>query len=397
MVAISRKKISKGLSKRFNRFLMSRTSSAGSEQEMPSSPVLKSGKSMASTPPSTPLQEPTQTADISASSSPPIIEQASLPEAVVASDTSDSDSSSEEEQEDAGKYDYGETTHPSEELVAAALRNSSGRSRRSSCVTKVVPVAAPVVPALPNSTASSSTPTKQQQGEAEGAETPPQVAFRPERTPPSSALKGARFRRRRASIGTCTSEEFTKASSNSNPNGPDTRAVIEVKLPGVKGKVRRRRSITFNEEVNVRKVVPTKLLSEEPEKLWFQSQEYSVIKKKTQALLSRVDANGFVDGKKYCTRGLERYMLSHEDREGKKYGALDSVLLEQRLQRGEGVFDADSIARFYKQTSSKCAQDAAMLAIKDAEEVASFYTEGPLFAQVDRPEARLVRRRASMA
>lgn len=93
----------------------------------------------------------------------------------------------------------------------------------------------------------------------------------------------------------------------------------------------------------------------------------------TRALLSKVDANGVVNGKKYCTRGLERYMRCPNEREGMKFGAWDSVLLEQRLQRIEGTFCEESIARLYKYTTVKSVVDATHQARLDAKEVASFY------------------------
>jgi len=107
--------------------------------------------------------------------------------------------------------------------------------------------------------------------------------------------------------------------------------------------------------------------------LWFQDNEYKNIRKKTQALLEKVDSNGIVDGKKYCTRGLEKYMECPQKRASKKYEGWDSVLTEQQLQRELNIFDDESIGRTYKHTSTISVVEATNRATSDAKEVASFY------------------------
>merc|ERR1711957_1074121 len=119
------------------------------------------------------------------------------------------------------------------------------------------------------------------------------------------------------------------------------------------------------------------------EELWFQDQEYSIIKKKTKALIEKVDENGIVNGKKYCTRGLEKYM-------------------QDPVERVQGNYDAsdENIARLYKYTSTMSIIQATQRATYDAEEVASFYINGAddsgIQAMQQRP-LRACRRRASCA
>lgn len=294
----------------------------------------------------------------------------------VVSDTSieEADSSDDDEQDAASKYGYGDASPDSEEnaaaATAAALSTSSAASNRSS------------------RRMSSSTSTNRRRRSSmttvdDSANTP----FCPQRMPRRSSLKGSSpySRNRRASIGASTATSTATIIENNNEDEDEVKRItevqkgkriIEVQLPGRRGSIARRSSITFNEDVNVRKITPAKTLTKEgtPDSLWFQENEYSKIQKKCRALLQKVDANGVVDGKKYCTRGLERYMTtSAQEREGMKYGAWDSVLIEQRLQRREGTFDDESVARLYKYTSVKSVMEATLRANLDAAEVASFY------------------------
>ena len=136
--------------------------------------------------------------------------------------------------------------------------------------------------------------------------------------------------------------------------------------------------------------------------MWFQDQEYSIIKKKTKALIEKVDENGIVNGKKYCTRGLEKYMQDPVERVQGKYDAWDSVLEEQELQRKTNNYHEsdENIARLYKYTSTMSIIQATQRATYDAEEVASFYINGAddsgIQAMQQRP-LRACRRRASCA
>merc|ERR1712048_515533 len=150
--------------------------------------------------------------------------------------------------------------------------------------------------------------------------------------------------------------------------------VIEMKLPMRRESIRRRRSIQFDEDVYVRKIQPaTSVKGAEKKEMWFQDDEYHTIKRKTRALLDKVDSNGIVNGKKYCTRGLEKYMEDPKKRAEEKYQAWDSVLMEQEMQRKLKIFDDESMGRFYRRTSITATEEALGRANADAAEVAAFY------------------------
>jgi hypothetical protein len=124
---------------------------------------------------------------------------------------------------------------------------------------------------------------------------------------------------------------------------------IDVNLPGKRHPVRRRMSITFHEYDQVQEVEPVSSLADEPEKLWFQAEEYDMIRQKA-IFLTELAANGgqkLIAEKKLCTRGLE----SHIDRDNvyqQQYFAWKSVFLEQHHQRNTGVFDDETVGTIYQ-------------------------------------------------
>ena len=74
-------------------------------------------------------------------------------------------------------------------------------------------------------------------------------------------------------------------------------------LPSSNGKkVVRRTSISFSDRVKVRTCEPVKSLTDEPEALWFQDDEFRKIKAKCFEIVDKVD-HGMTGGKKFCTRG----------------------------------------------------------------------------------------------
>jgi len=165
----------------------------------------------------------------------------------------------------------------------------------------------------------------------------------------SNDESGSNSSRRRASIGVTSS--------------------IEVLLPGRRDPVKRRRSITFDNDVNVQKIEPVQFMAKDgPKELWFQENEYETIKIKTLALLDRVgdhNSSGVVNGKKYCTRGLEKFMTP-EATEVKKHQAWDSVLNEQFLQRKDGEYDEETLANIYKYSTKRSQSEASKRANQDA-------------------------------
>jgi hypothetical protein len=149
---------------------------------------------------------------------------------------------------------------------------------------------------------------------------------------------------------------------------------IQVNLPGKKRPVRRRTSISFNETINIKNVVPVSQLTDEPEALWFQDEEYDRILDKSYSLVDRVEERGDLPGgKKYCVRGLEKLMAKNADGlKQRKYDLWDSVLDEQDLQRHHGTFDDEFMGNICKSSTEKSHQEAVGRATQDAAEIENY-------------------------
>jgi hypothetical protein len=147
---------------------------------------------------------------------------------------------------------------------------------------------------------------------------------------------------------------------------------IQVNLPGKKRPVRRRTSITFKDTVRVKNVVPVSQLTDEPEALWFQDEEYKRIRQKSRDLVNRVD-NEVPGENKYCVRGLEKFMRKNKDGVmQQKYDVWDSVLNEQHLQRHHGTFDDDYMGNICKFSTVKSQREAVGRAQQDAAEIENY-------------------------
>jgi hypothetical protein len=139
----------------------------------------------------------------------------------------------------------------------------------------------------------------------------------------------------------------------------------QVYLPCHRQTVQKRNSITFNESVYVRNVAPISSLTDEPEALWIQNDEYREMKQKMKRLANLVDT-GSTGGRNYCVRGLEGLMKSNaQPRMNTKDQAWDSVLDEQCRQEDQEIFDDETLANSYKLTSIGTKMVAAQRAKED--------------------------------
>lgn len=152
---------------------------------------------------------------------------------------------------------------------------------------------------------------------------------------------------------------------------------IEITLPpSKKGEgrqvVKRRTSLTFNDETVVTPIEPAKNLARSPQDLWFQNEEMQQIRKKVSALIHKTE-DGYTphNGKRYCMRGLER-MLEPEVVAVKRSQAWDTVFKEQYLQKCEGVFEEDHLANLYTFSTLRSKKDAEERASEDAREVENY-------------------------
>lgn len=147
---------------------------------------------------------------------------------------------------------------------------------------------------------------------------------------------------------------------------------IEVSLPGER-KVRRRTSISFDDIEQVKEVDPVASLTDDPEKLWFQAEEYDLIRQKA-SILTRVAATGganLMKSKNLCVRGLESHIDSQNVQE-EQYIAWKCVFLEQHIQRGTGQFDDETVSQMYSLASMENKSRAQKRAWQDKKDIEKY-------------------------
>ena len=133
--------------------------------------------------------------------------------------------------------------------------------------------------------------------------------------------------------------------------------------------MRRRRSIGFQQENEVKEVEPVAKQGNKRE-LWWQDEESEEIIEKTLHLVEyarRVGPEG-VAKKKLNTRGLENHIDPEEYKEMRDCGQF-AVLREQDHQRNQGKYDCTAIGKFYSTVSAYSQEKAQKLAEMDYEAV----------------------------
>lgn len=150
---------------------------------------------------------------------------------------------------------------------------------------------------------------------------------------------------------------------------------IEVKLPGQPRTVRRRRSISFdNDNILVQEIEPVTELNPDKKEMWFQDEEYDVMQQKARMMGEFVMMGGEEMAKKRNieTRGLEK-LYDYAQVEETQQLAYRSVFLEQGFQREEGEYNEEVVSCLYKVASMQ-SQAKAVARAKGDEEAIEEYT-----------------------
>mmetsp|Transcript_2509 Transcript_2509/g.4235 ORF Transcript_2509/g.4235 Transcript_2509/m.4235 type:complete len:201 (+) Transcript_2509:205-807(+) len=173
-------------------------------------------------------------------------------------------------------------------------------------------------------------------------------------------------------------------SDDAGPSSPTLPALppltlskgIFVLLPEHIRRSRDRRCVTFRERVAVQFVRPAATLVQDNNKalLWYQQEEYQVIRDKSVALIAHVERSGLIQHnyangakKKYCTRGLEKWMSSSTT-------ALPSIRTQaiRTVLNKQYVSNDAELASLYKLASIQCIMEAQTRAKQDVREVEQY-------------------------
>lgn len=179
------------------------------------------------------------------------------------------------------------------------------------------------------------------------------------RVPRRSSLKGA--------AGSSPSMEARMQRRASM--GCASTSMVQVRVRGERYPVQRRRSIDFQNTVEVKEVTPV-TDSVSSSDLWIQPDDFAKMKTERRAIVAKHKQKIDCDNDKEDIRGLEKYL----DRSGRilKNRAWDTVLLEQDEQELSGIFNDQKIADLYKSTTFQSPDKAAALAQKDQEAIQDY-------------------------
>lgn len=151
---------------------------------------------------------------------------------------------------------------------------------------------------------------------------------------------------------------------------------IEVRLPGQARPVRRRRSISFDDDNALVEIEPVTEMNPDRKELWFQDEEYAVMANKAHMMSEFVMMGGEEMAKKRNieTRGLEK-LYDYANVEETQQLAYRSVFLEQGFQREEGAFNEEVVSCLYKVASMQSQAQAIARANADAEDIEEYTRE----------------------
>jgi len=128
----------------------------------------------------------------------------------------------------------------------------------------------------------------------------------------------------------------------------------------------RRRSVGFAPEPE------NKVLEFEPdedaEQIWYTRDEYDIIKARNSLIIKMMKTGSFEETEEHTFRGLEHKLKDgFKQRRENKFNALNAVLEEQDKQYNRGIHEPEVIAKAYRRVSLNAAENAFVLACKDAE------------------------------
>jgi len=206
----------------------------------------------------------------------------------------------------------------------------------------------------PKETSRKSTPSKSRRKPRRKSKSKPSSApFDPTRVPKKSCMK---------------QKSGSESSSLRKMRRKRERKTMKIYLPGGQC-AKKSRSIHFHEEVFVREFKPSLALANNDARLlWWQDDENDSIKENLQRLLSRVNHHGIskTNGRKYCIRGLERYLDPDDERDIDRKEAEGAVLSEQSFQKECRKFDDLRIAAVYLRSTRSSMQRATRMGLEDA-------------------------------
>jgi len=147
------------------------------------------------------------------------------------------------------------------------------------------------------------------------------------------------------------------------------------------------RKVTFANRVQVRKVAYARRHVGNPTDLWYQPQEFQIMRENAMDLMCRVaEGETGVGNRKFCTRGLEKWRQSLSSSSSsssspsikdQRNDAIRLVLGLQQSQRERGIIDPETIAIYYESACINALEEARYLGKKDQEVIRPYVKSIP--------------------
>jgi hypothetical protein len=141
-------------------------------------------------------------------------------------------------------------------------------------------------------------------------------------------------------------------------------------------------AVTFSKIVKVQQVMHRNNMSEKVRlRYWLTEEDQIEIKalcRQTIFKMMRNEKDLDLDGSDFCSRGLEmRTKHGQREKVSRKEAARRAVLLQQKQQQDEGIFDAEFIALISAVKTKASSIAAREAALRDSEEALLYHMETP--------------------
>eukprot|EP00339_Tiarina_fusa_P013766 CAMPEP_0117007024 /NCGR_PEP_ID=MMETSP0472-20121206/7048_1 /TAXON_ID=693140 ORGANISM="Tiarina fusus, Strain LIS" /NCGR_SAMPLE_ID=MMETSP0472 /ASSEMBLY_ACC=CAM_ASM_000603 /LENGTH=428 /DNA_ID=CAMNT_0004708667 /DNA_START=308 /DNA_END=1590 /DNA_ORIENTATION=- len=176
--------------------------------------------------------------------------------------------------------------------------------------------------------------------------------------------------------GNSNDGEPTRGLTRRASMGSSRTTTIEVRVRGERFPVQRRRSINFDQRVEIKEVEPvTSLVGNNCSEIWLQEEDFAKMKQDRRNLVHKVKKSGGTLPTKETLetggmRGLEKYV--DKSIRAAKNLAWDTVLLEQDEQELSGDYNEERIADLYRHFTRESPDKAVARAKQDEQDVQDY-------------------------
>ena len=139
----------------------------------------------------------------------------------------------------------------------------------------------------------------------------------------------------------------------------------------------RKKQVSMDTRVHVRFTISRDDISpEEYNSTWYSPEEYVKITESCCRQINKLNCGEFLNGKKYCARGLEIHTKARSlGKRMNRCSAYQAVLEEQDRQRRDGILQEEELSRVYHAASSGSQLWATVVGLEDQREADNIHDD----------------------